>query len=109
MLLIFVLLSLSHGALNCLSMTNRNSLLDCFSTYIDKNNDSAIDRSELSLFFVNRTEQDVSKRIFNRCDVNRDNLLTLEDWNMGDCCKSYDAIVRTCIECQIAGWTVPSK
>jgi len=108
LILLLLLVALTHGAINCIKMKGgRDALLGCFSSLVDRNHDSAITPAEASAFFTHG--RDVSGIIFRRCDVNNDGRLAMEDWNSPNACaRSFPAILRTCIECERAGWIVPT-
>jgi len=95
MILLFLLISLSYAS------CARDSLIQCFSTYIDTNHDMAITPAELSAFFVVIHSLDKTAAIFRFCDLNSDNLLTMADWNATNACGTRPEIIgRMCMTCE---------
>jgi hypothetical protein len=102
-LLLALLVSLSYA--DCM-VIHRDSLLNCLSTYVDKDHDNSITPAEFSTFFADKPGRDMTRIIFQRCDKNRDNLLTIADWNATNACVTEQyAIVRMCEICKNLGWT----
>lgn len=70
---------------------NRDDLLQCFSK-IDLNHDGNITESEIP--------SSIKPWFFHLCDINRDGILNLLDWNDEHaCCQDKYCIRRVCIEC----------
>lgn len=103
---LFILIKLSVGTLG------RDHLLPCFRSLLDQNHDSIITRHELDAFIdqkntcisnYNYYSYISGELIMNTCDLNKDGVLTLSDWDSPRACLVdkyvYNYISRLCGKC----------
>jgi hypothetical protein len=87
----------------CRTLT-RDTLLSCFSQFVDTNHDDSLSSAEVGAFLTAQhiPAQSVVMRL---CDLNKDGALTSADWtNTSACVQDQAIITRACYVCVDAGW-----
>lgn len=86
------------------------SLLGCFAALLDPEGVGNVTLPQLEdrLTHLNYTYGATATGIFNRCDVNEDGVLSLDDWynpNRTACLSDYNSRLITCFACGANGYT----
>lgn len=116
-LLFFVLINgfdISDHRCTKYPLADRDLLLGCFSQLIDTNHDNVLNSTEVNAFnnhccsTWNSNMMTPNDYFQMACDINKDNLLDLSDWNHRHaCCRQEGCLTMLCAFCYEHGWTGP--
>lgn len=114
-ILSFVALCLGYvdNRCNLYDLTHRDTLLGCFYELIDTNHDLILNSTELNNYSTVCCSNIPGDGIIPKpddwiymCDMNHDNLLTVDDWRDKHGCLNQNWMVKEmCAACYRFGWT----